>query len=123
MTAAELTSWLLVQSRPELLVRLSHSRLDGTRVVRLGEYEPKISMAFRQRPEVRIIVRADSGFCRWRMLSWCERHGVDYIIGLARNKRLEALAAMAWARALFAATGAKQRHFAEVHYGARLEPG
>ena len=71
-------------------------------------------------PAVRIIVRADSGFCRWRMLSWCERHGVDYIIGLARNKRLEALAApvMAQARALFATTGDKQRHFAELRYGA-----
>ena len=71
-------------------------------------------------PAVRIIVRADSGFCRWRMLSWCERHGVDYIIGLARNKRREALAApvMAQARALFATTGDKQRHFAELRYGA-----
>ena len=71
-------------------------------------------------PAVRIIVRAGSGFCRWRMLSWCERHGVDYIIGLARNKRREALAApvMAQARALFATTGDKQRHFAELRYGA-----
>ena len=39
-------------------------------------------------PEVRIVVRADSSFCRWRLLSWCERHGVDYIIGRARNARL-----------------------------------
>jgi hypothetical protein len=36
-------------------------------------------------PEVRIIWRADSGFCRWRMLRWSERHGVDYLVGLARN--------------------------------------
>ena len=34
-------------------------------------------------PEVRIILRADSGFCRWRLLRWCERHGLGYIIGLA----------------------------------------
>ena len=73
-------------------------------------------------PAVRIIVRADSGFCRWRMLSWCERNGVDYIIGLARNKRLEALAApeMAEAHALFTATGEKQRRFAEFRYGAKI---
>ena len=43
-------------------------------------------------PQVRLIMRGDSGFCRWRMLRWCERAQVDYIIGLARNPRLEALA-------------------------------
>lgn len=39
-------------------------------------------------PEVRIIFRGDSGFCRRRMLAWCERHDVGYIIGIARNARL-----------------------------------
>ena len=34
---------------------------------------------------LRSIVRGDSGFCRWRMLHWCEWASVDYIIGLARN--------------------------------------
>jgi hypothetical protein len=43
-------------------------------------------------PQVKIIFRADSGFCRWRMLRWCERHGVHYIVGMARNSRLQALA-------------------------------
>jgi hypothetical protein len=41
-----------------------------------------------QWPEVRIIFRGDSGFCRHRMLDWCERHDVNYIVGLARNARL-----------------------------------
>src|SRR3546814_17067843 len=41
-------------------------------------------------PEVRIIIRGDSGFCRQRLISWCARDGVQYIIGLARNKRLQA---------------------------------
>jgi len=41
-------------------------------------------------PQVRITFRGDSGFCRWRMLAWCERHDVDYIVGLARNDRLQA---------------------------------
>lgn len=41
-------------------------------------------------PDVRIIVRADSGFCREWILSWCdERPNVDYVIGIARNARLE----------------------------------
>ena len=39
-------------------------------------------------PEVQIIVRADSGFCRDELLSWCEDEHVDYVLGLARNKRL-----------------------------------
>ena len=42
-------------------------------------------------PATRIIVRADSGFCRERLLSWCDRHDVGYIIGLARNPVLEEL--------------------------------
>ena len=43
-------------------------------------------------PRTQIIFRGDSGFCRWRMLRWCERHQVHYIVGIARNTRLEALA-------------------------------
>jgi hypothetical protein len=71
-------------------------------------------------PEVKIIVRADSGFCRWKMLHWCEWASVDYIIGLARNTRLEALGAplMAEAEAAFAATPEKQRAFAWMEYAA-----
>lgn len=39
-------------------------------------------------PKVRIILRADSGFCREPLMRWCEDHGVDYVFGLAKNKRL-----------------------------------
>jgi hypothetical protein len=39
-------------------------------------------------PAVRIIVRADSGFCREELMKWCEDHGVHYVIGFARNERL-----------------------------------
>ena len=40
-------------------------------------------------PRVQIVIRADSGFCRDEILSWCEaQHRVDYVIGLAKNKRL-----------------------------------
>ena len=39
---------------------------------------------------VRIIFRGDSGFCRQRIINGCERSGVHYIIGLARNAKLEA---------------------------------
>lgn len=71
-------------------------------------------------PQVRIIFRGDSGFCRHQMLSWCERHGVSYIVGIAKNERLNALTAQpraALAEA-YAQTGSKQRTFAEFSYGA-----
>ncbi len=87
----------------------------------LGILKLLVARLRRAWPGVRIVVRADSGFCRWRLMNWCERHDVGYILGLARNTRLAALAApaMALAEARFAETGAKQRRFAELGYGAR----
>lgn len=71
-------------------------------------------------PQVKIILRADSGFCRWKMLRWCERHGVHYIVGLARNARLAALGAalMEQAQGQHEATKEKQRLFEEFAYKA-----
>ena len=71
-------------------------------------------------PKVKITFRADSGFCRWRLLRWCECHDVDYIVGLARNKRLERLAKpyLDDAEALCELYGRKQRHFHDLHYAA-----
>ena len=43
-------------------------------------------------PKVKIIFRGDSGFCRWRMLRWCEGHEVGYLVGLAKNARVLRLA-------------------------------
>lgn len=65
-------------------------------------------------PKVRLILRADSGFCRWKMLRWCEGHGVEYIVGLPRNCRLEAMAEplMSQAQAAYAREAGKQRVFA-----------
>jgi hypothetical protein len=40
-------------------------------------------------PQVRIVVRGDSGFCREELMAWCEAAGVDYLLGLAKNKRLQ----------------------------------
>ena len=40
-------------------------------------------------PKTKIVLRADSGFCRDKILSWCERSDVGYVVGIARNKRLE----------------------------------
>jgi hypothetical protein len=41
-------------------------------------------------PQVKIVIRADSGFCRDDLMSWCEDNRVDYVLGLARNPRLVA---------------------------------
>ncbi|SDY10458.1 Transposase DDE domain group 1 [Nitrosomonas halophila] len=43
-------------------------------------------------PKVQIIFRGDSGFCRHKMLRWCEHHAIGYIVGIAQNKRLNACA-------------------------------
>jgi len=39
-------------------------------------------------PRVHILVRGDSGFCRDAIMTWCERQGIDYVFGLAKNARL-----------------------------------
>jgi hypothetical protein len=72
-------------------------------------------------PSVRIIVRADSGFCRWRLMRWCENHDVYYVLGLARNRVLERLAEPFTDRAehAFERSGRKQRRFHEIRYGAK----
>jgi hypothetical protein len=50
-------------------------------------------------PNVRIIVRADSGFARDDLMAWCEANGVHYVFGFARNDRLIAEIAGELARA------------------------
>lgn len=75
-------------------------------------------------PGVRILFRGDSGFCRPMLMAWCERHGVDYLIGLAKNSRLHKLSA-SWYQAAaqeFEATGSPQRHFGEFAYQAGSWP-
>ena len=71
-------------------------------------------------PEVKITIRADSGFCRWRLMRWCDSHGIGYVLGLARNPALERLAADGMSRASrqFRATGQPQRIFGSFAYAA-----
>lgn len=72
-------------------------------------------------PQVRILLRADSGFCRERLMSWCEARGIDYLFGLARNSRLEEMLApaLADAHARYLTTGVAARVFAELSYQTR----
>jgi len=71
-------------------------------------------------PEVRIVFRADSGFCRHWLLGWCERHEIGYIVGIARNARLQRLSKAVTNKAAsqFEDNGEKQRLFGEIQYAA-----
>ena len=71
-------------------------------------------------PNTRITIRGDSGFCRWRLMRWCEKQGVDYIFGIGRNKVLERRIAplMAEGEEAFEQAGQKQRLFGETEYQA-----
>ena len=98
---------------------LRRSRIDGAKhaaaVIRL------IVTRLRQAwPQVKIIVRGDSGFCRQRLLRWCERKAVGYVVGVARNKCLHKKVE-AWESELetaFIQSGVKQRMIREFRYAA-----
>jgi hypothetical protein len=69
-------------------------------------------------PEVKIILRADSGFCREELMKWCEDNGVGYVFGFARNDKLRRIIApqMEEAARQQAATGKPARVFTEFLY-------
>ena len=69
-------------------------------------------------PQVKILLRADSGFAREELMGWCEQHQVDYLFGLARNCRLqEAIAPeLAQAQTLFNQQQQPVRLFTDLSY-------
>jgi hypothetical protein len=72
-------------------------------------------------PTVQIVLRADSGFCREKLMAWCEANGVDYLLGMAKNERLIAEIAeqLEEARQHFEATGQASRVFKDFTYQTR----
>ena len=82
------------------------------------EVERIVSQIRRSWPEVQIILRADSGFCRDELMNWCEENKVDYVFGFARNERLRKLIAepLQQAAALYAQNGEPARVFTEFQY-------
>jgi len=72
-------------------------------------------------PNVQIIVRGDSGFCREPIMAWCERTGVDYLFGLAKNERLvrELQEAFVQAKAEYEQTKHPARVFRDFTYQTR----
>ena len=100
-----------------LCARLRPANIDASAGAK-EEVERIVAQLRAQWPDVRIILRADSGFCRDALLTWCETHGVGYMIGLAKNSRLTALIAdeLAEAAATSAATQQPARVFADLTY-------
>jgi hypothetical protein len=77
-----------------LCARLRPSNIDPSAGSR-KEIERIVKQIRTAWPEVQIVLRGDSGFCREELMAWCENHQVDYVFGLARNVRLEAIVAEA----------------------------
>jgi hypothetical protein len=87
----------------------------------LEEVARLVAQIRRRWPEVRIILRADSGFAREALMAWCEAQAVDYLFGLAKNTRLiRAIGAeLAAAQAASAATAKPARRFKELTWSTR----
>ena len=72
-----------------LAAKLRRSNIDGAAGA-VEEVARIVSQIRARWPRVRILLRADSGFCREELMAWCEAKRVDYVFGLARNPRLTA---------------------------------
>ena len=79
----------ITSGRHLLAAKLRRANIDAAHGAR-EEVERIVAHIRRRWPKVRILIRADSGFARDDLMSWCEANGVDYILGLARNPRLVA---------------------------------
>jgi hypothetical protein len=73
-----------------LCARLRPSNIDAAEGT-LQELERIVEQIRNAWPEVKIVIRGDSGFCRDKIMSWCEAHKIDYVFGLAKNERLKAV--------------------------------
>jgi hypothetical protein len=70
-----------------LCARLRPSNIDASAGA-LKQVTRIVAHLRRHWPQVRIVLRADSGFCREHLMRWCEANGVDYVFGLPKNQRL-----------------------------------
>jgi hypothetical protein len=103
-----------------LCARLRTANVDGAAdsVEEVARIVAQLRLAW---PNVRIILRGDSGFCREALMAWCEAERVDYVFGVAQNARLsrEVEAELAQAAALYEATKEPARVFKEFQYSTR----
>jgi hypothetical protein len=103
-----------------LCAKLRPADIDGAAGA-VGQLAWIIAQIRRQWPDVRILVRGDSGFCREALMQWCEVHGVDYVFGLAKNVRLQRILGreLHEAKWQFEATNQPARQFKEFAYRTR----
>ena len=103
-----------------LCARLRESNRDASAGC-LEELDRIVRELRRHWPRTRIHIRGDSGFCREALMRWCEEHGVGFVLGLARNRRLvHALgAALHEARRAHHRTGKPARRFRDFPYRTR----
>jgi hypothetical protein len=103
-----------------LCARLRRSNIDGA-AGSVEELERIVTQIRSRWPKTRIILRADSGFCREPLMRWCEDHGLFYVFGLARNTRLVRAIGqkMKDARAAYRHTHRPARRFRDFTYRTR----
>jgi Transposase DDE domain group 1 len=100
-----------------LCARLRPSNIDPSAGSR-QEIERVVGKIRASWPEVKIVLRGDSGFCREELMAWCEAHQVDYVLGMARNPLLEKIVAGALeqARQQWEHTQQRARVFVEFEH-------
>ena len=100
-----------------LCARLRPSNIDAS-AGSLEEVQRIVRQIRARWPETRILLRADSGFCREELLAWCENNAVDYVFGFARNQRLRRIIgrALQQAKQEHRRTGKAARVFCEFAY-------
>lgn len=79
----------------------------------------RIVAAIREKwPDVPIVLRGDSGFCREPIMNWCEHHGVDFLFGIGKNERLlrELQEELTQAKQQWQQTGQAARVFKDFSY-------
>ena len=100
-----------------LCARLRPSNIDAS-AGSVEELKRIVSRIRKRWPNVHIIIRGDSGFCREEIMAWCEEHNVDYVLGLAKNSRLRKKIAqeLAEAEAQYETTGKSARLYNDFRY-------
>ena len=100
-----------------LCARLRPSNV-GPAVGSKKEVERIVTQIREHWPKVEIILRGDSGFCSDDLMTWCEQNRVDFVVGMARNPRLQGIVAdaLAEAKQQFEATQKPARVFVEFEH-------
>jgi len=103
-----------------LVAKLRRSDIDGSAGA-VEEVERVVRQIRERWPNVRVVLRADSGFARDGLMSWCEENSVEYVFGLARNARLQRALGREMREAKLEArrTGKSARVFRDFRYRTR----